>query len=152
MKHIWTVLCQKSSIDIDTNLLSLFDCIEELSLVIDRTKAPESNLVISAEFQLVSFWTVENPQQENELEIRGELLDPNGKILNKFENKFAIKKGILRFRNRTNFQGLPITAAGRYMIKIMQKKENKEEFEIVTELPLDINISYKLLDNPIIKS
>lgn len=151
MKHIWTVLCQKSSIDIETNLLSLFDCVEELGLVIDKTKAPEGNLVISTEFQLVSFWTVENPNQDNVLEIRGELLDPNGKILNKFENKFAIKKGILRFRNRTNIQGLPITETGRYIVRMMQKKEDKKEFEIVTELPLDINISYKLMDNPSIK-
>jgi hypothetical protein len=148
MKHIWTVLCQKSSIDNETNLLSLFNCVEELSLIIDKTKAPRGNLVIPIEFQLVSFWTVENSNKDNTLEMKGELIDSNGKILNKFENKFNIKKGISRFRNRTNFQGLPITEAGRYIIKMMQKNEDKKEFEIVTELPLDIKISYKLMDIP----
>lgn len=148
MKHIWTVLCQKSSIDIETNLLSLFNCVEELSLIIDKTKAPKGDLVIPIEFQLVSFWTVENSNKDNVLEMKGELIDPNGKTLNKFENKFNIKKGVLRFRNRTNFQGLPITEAGRYIIRMMQKNEGKKEFEIVTELPLDIKISYKLMDIP----
>jgi len=148
MKHIWTVLCQKSSIDIDTNLLSLFNCVEELDLVIDQTKAPKGDLVIPAEFQLVSFWTVEDPNKDNTLEMKIELLDPSGKSLNKFENKFKVKKGILRFRNRTNIQGLPITDPGRYIVRIMDKKEEKKEFEVVIELPLDIKISYKLLDIP----
>lgn len=148
MKHIWTVLCQKSSIDKETNLLSLFNCVEELSLIIDKTKAPKGDLVIPIEFQLVSFWTVENPGKDNVLEMRGELLDPSGKTLTKFENKFNIKKGVLRFRNRHNFQDLPITEVGRYIIRMMQKKEDKKEFETVIELPLDIKISYKLIDIP----
>ena len=148
MKHILTVLCQKSSIDNETNLLSLFNCVEELSLIIDKTKAPKGDLVIPIEFQLVSFWTVENPNKDNVLEMRGELLDPSEKTLTKFENKFNIKKGVLRFRNRHNFQGLPITEVGRYIIRMMQKKEYKKEFETVIELPLDIKISYKLMDIP----
>lgn len=149
MKHIWTVLCQKSSIDIETNLLSLFNCVEELSLVIDNAQSTVENLVIPADFQLVSFWTVENPNRDNVLEIRGELVDPQGKTLNTFENRFEIKKGILRFRNRSNIQGLPITAAGRYLFRMMQRTANG--FGIVSELPLDIKISYKIMDKPLSK-
>lgn len=146
MKHIWTVLCQKSSIDVETNLVSLFNCIEELDLVIDKIKAPSGNLVIPVEFQLVSFWTIENPNKDSLLEIKIELIDPVGKVLNGFENKYPIKKGILRFRNRTNIKGMPITNAGRYVIKIMQRAEGKKQFEDCAELPLDIKIAYKLID------
>lgn len=146
MNHIWTVLCQKSSIDYESNLLSMFNCVEELNLSIDNTKVVEKNLVIPAEFQLVSFWTVENPNQDNVLEIRGELLDPNGKILNQFENRFEIKRDVLRFRNRTNIQGLPVTEAGRYVFRIMQRKAGQDSFVTVADLPLDVKISYKLME------
>ena len=151
MQHIWTVLCQTSSIDIETNLLSIFNCVEELNLMIDKTKAPQGDLVVPTEFQLVSFWTIDNPNKDNELELRIEIVDPIGKVLNGFENKYPVKKGIVRFRNRTNIQGLPITEAGRYLVRIMQKEEGKKQFEISTELPLDVKIVYKLMDTPVAK-
>ena len=152
MNHIWTVLCQKSSIDIETNLLSLFNCVEELSIVIDDIKAAEKNIIIPVDFQLVSFWIIENPKQDNVLDIRGELLDPNGKVLNQFENRFEIKAGVLRFRNRTNLQGLPVTEAGRYQFRLRQKKAGKNDFEVMADIPLDVKISYKLLEKPAVKA
>ncbi len=142
MKHIWTVICQNSSIDKETNLLSMFDCIEELSLEINKIKSSKSNLSIPIKFDIVSFWIIENPEKENTLEIAIEILDPNKKLLHRLENKFDVKKGALRFRNRIHMQGLPITEAGRYIIKIMQK--NKKDLKTVTELPLDVKISYKI--------
>lgn len=148
MKHIWTILCQKSSIDFESNLLSLFNNAEELSLTIDKSKAPSDNLVVPIELQLVSYWTAEDANKENILDLRGELLDPENKTLTTFENKFEIKKGITRFRNRTNILSLPITKSGRYIFKMMQRKSGKSTFETVAELPLDVNISYKLLDIP----
>ena len=38
MKHIWSILCQNSSIDDKTKLLSIFSCIEELGVTIDKAK------------------------------------------------------------------------------------------------------------------
>jgi hypothetical protein len=148
MKHIWTILCQKSSIDFESNLLSLFNSAEELSLTIDKSRTSPDKLIIPVELQLVSYWTIENIDKENILDIRGELLDPENKTLTTFENKFEIKKGIVRFRNRTNILSLPITKSGRYIFKMMQRKSGKSTFETVAELPLDVNISYKLLDIP----
>lgn len=145
MKHIWSVLCQKSSIDVETNLLSLFSCVEELSLTLDSSEALKNNLVVPTEFQLVSFWAREKAEEESSLEVEGELIDAQGKVLNKFNNKFAIKKGVLRFRNRTNIQGLPITGPGRYLLRLKQKDE-QENWSVVTELPVDIKISYKLME------
>ena len=145
MKHIWSVLCEKSSIDFESNVLSLFNCIEELKLIVDKTKAPINNkLIIPTNFQIVSYWTMENCLRENLIEIKGEFVDPKGIILNEYKNSFKIKKGVKRFRNRTKMQGMSITESGRYYYKIWQKI--KDKFELVSELPLDINLSYKILD------
>lgn len=152
MKHIWTVLCQKSSIDVETNLLSMFSCVEELSLQLDKTKPTADKLVIPIDLQLVSFWAVEKPEQDNSLELEGELISPDGEVLNKFSNQFKIKAGILRFRNRTNVHGWPVQGEGRYWIKIKQKVAGAKDFSLITELPLDIKISYKLMEVPPLKA
>lgn len=145
MKHIWSIVCQQSVIDAENNLLSLFNCVEEMNLTVDRDKISEpEKIVIPAEFQLVSFWSVKDSSKDNELTVKGELVDPNNKILNTFNNTFIVKSGVTRFRNRTNIQGLPITTEGRYYVKVWQK-DLKEKFTLVAELPIDIKINYQIL-------
>lgn len=145
MKHIWSILCQNSSIDNESNLLSLFNCIEEISLEVDAAKAPKDNkIILPAEFQLVSFWIIDNEKEGNLLDLKVELIDPDKTILNQFGNIFPLKKGSLRFRNRINIQGLPITKAGRYTFKIYKKEQDKKDYEEISELPLDVKINYKM--------
>ncbi len=151
MKHIWSIICEKSSIDFETNLLSIFSCLEELKLVIDETQVSKTEkLIIPVNFQIVSFWSIENFSQDSSLEIKGELLDPQGTVLNEFQNTLQIKAGVKRFRNRTNVQGLPVTKSGRYYFRISQKDKNK--FIVVANLPLDIDLSYKLLENKVVQN
>ena len=150
MKHIWSIICEKSSIDFESNLLSLFNCVEEMKFVVDKTKMlPKGKLVIPVNFQIVSFWSIEDFNKENILDIKWEFSAPKEKVLNEFKNILKIKKGIKRFRNRTNVQGMPITESGRYYFRIWQKKNNK--FELVSELPIDVDLSYKILDNKDLK-
>lgn len=146
MKHIWTVLCQNTSIDVESNLLSLFNCVEEMALSIDKTKVGDGKLVVPVKLQLVSFWTINGSNQAHVLNVEGELIDPKGQILNKFNNIFNIKKEVKRFRNRTNIDGLPVTEPGEYTFRIKYKPENESKYQVVAEIPLNINISYKLMD------
>lgn len=146
MKHIWSVLCQKSSIDIDTNMMSLFNCLEELNVVIDRTGGAGEHVVIPVELQLVSFFSGENADSDGWLDLRVEIVDPTGRILNAFENRHEVKKGFLRFRNRANIQGLPVTTQGRYIFRLLRKADESRNFEVISELPLDVKLSYRIMD------
>jgi len=146
MNHIWSVLCEKSSIDTETNLLSLFSCIEELSVVVDKQKMEEKGgkVVIPANFQLVSFWTIDDKEKDHNLRNKVELLSPNGEVLNQFNKSFDIKAGATRFRNRANISGMPIVGEGRYYLKLYQVSDAGEN--LVAQLPVEIKISYKILD------
>ncbi len=146
MKNIWSIICEKSSIDAQTNLLSLFNCIEEVQLMIDRKKMSKNDkLVIPFNLQLISFWTIEDDTRENLAEIKIDLVDPKGEVLNEFSVGLKAKKGEKRLRSITNMQGIQITEGGRYYYRILQKKGTK--FEVASETPLDVNLSYKILDN-----
>jgi len=151
MKHIWSILCQKSVIDNETNLISLIDCLEELNLTMDINK--ESNQisekrVIPINFQIVSFWLIEN-NDVKKLEIKIELHDPENNKINEINNIFELKENYLRYRTRINVQGFPVTKSGRYLFKIYQIEQG-ETLKCVSELPLDVKINYKLqnLENP----
>lgn len=143
MKHIWSIICQNYSVDSKTNLLSIFNCVEELKIEIKKDQMPKIDpLVIPISFQMVSFWTIEDTNQKNVLDIKLEIIDPNGKLLNNFNKSFDIANGTLRFRNIINIQNIKITKEGRYMIKVFSKENDKKGFRVVAELPLDIKIEY----------
>ena len=146
MKHVWSILCQQSSIDQETNLISLFNAIEELNINLDKANALENNLLISVQLQLVSYWVREEALAEETLTVRTELVNPEGKVLNSFDNKLTIKAGVLRFRHRNNIQGLTISGPGRYYLRLVEIKDGKEI--LLAELPLDVKVSYKIMDLP----
>lgn len=147
MKHIWTVLCQNFSIDKETNLLSLFNCVEELTVKIDRTKITnidKSDIFINMNIQLVSFWSIENPEKDSVLRTKAELLDPEGKLINEFPREINVKRGPLRFRSIINIRGMKIKKEGRYILKMTHRGDNDRNFKTVAELPLDIKLLYTL--------
>ncbi len=146
MKHLWSIICQNSSIDFEKNLLSLFNCLEELNLVLDKDKIPRDNKVfVGIEFQLISFWEIDDNFKEHEVDMRVEFINPDKEVLNSFNNSFKIKSGVSRFRNRTNIKGLPIKGEGKYYLKVFQNI-NQEGEKLISNLPLDIKINYKIMD------
>ena len=147
MKHVWSIICQQSSIDFENNLLSLYGCIEELNLVVDKDKILQNEkMIIPTKILLVSFWSVADSSRDNNLDVKGEFIDPKGKVLNTFNNSFIVKSGAIRFRNRTNIQGIPVTGEGRYYLRVWQKNSHNQKFDLVAELPIDIKINYQLLE------
>ncbi len=142
MQHIWSILCQKSSIDFETNLVSLFECIEEVNLVFNGTKEANSEkIVVPVNWQLVNYWVVEEGN-EKELEIRIDFINPQGDVFNTFENKIDLQENIKRFRSRTNINGFEVTKSGRYKVIVNQKKGG--DYIQVAELPVDLNISFNI--------
>lgn len=149
MKHIWSIICEDSSIDFEKNSLSMFNCVEEIKLIVNQEDLKNKNdkkIVIPVKFQIISFWIIDDFNKDNNLDIKIELVDSNKKVISNFENTIKTKKGTKRFRNRTNVNGLPITSNGRYYFNIYQKENNK--FKLVSELPLDVEM---LKDNEINK-
>lgn len=143
MKHVWSILCEKTSIDSQSNLLSIFNCVEELTFTIDKTKLPPGDKITAPiELQLVNFWIVDDHEKDATLEVKAELFDPTGKNISHFENKFDIKKGTTKFRNKTIIQGLPISIPGRYILKVLKREAPDKTYVPVAELPYDVKITF----------
>lgn len=147
MQHIWSVLCQKSSIDFETNLVSLFECIEEVNMVFNGTQAASNEkMMIPVDWQLVNYWIVDNPLNEEVLEMKIDFINPEGEVFNTYKNKIETQKNMKRFRSRMNINGFEVTKSGRYNILVSYK--NGDDYAEVCKLPVDININFNINSNP----
>lgn len=132
MKHLWSLICEKSSIDFETNTVSIFNCIEELGIVTDKLVDQ-----IPLSFQILGLWELEG---EKNLALKIEVIDPNKNIINTLNANFPINGVYKRFRSRLNIQGMPVNKSGRYVIKISRKLEDVDKYKNESEIPLDLNI------------
>ncbi len=129
--HIWSVICQSSSIDRQNNSISLFNCIESINVKGEKTD------ILPINFNIVSCWTIDHPEKKNNLVFRIEIIDPEGKIIFKKDQEINTEIGWQRVRNVAEFSGLKINNPGRYLFKISQKET---DFKVVATLPVDVDI------------
>lgn len=141
MKNIWSVICEKSVIDKDTNSISLFNSLEELSINYSGEKKLKKTDVknIPILFEIVSLWFDESIKDDRKFEIVLEVLDPNNKITNKSVQECVMEKGKKRLRTIAKLNGLGITSNGLY--KIIIKYKYGKVIKIASEIPIDIEIN-----------
>lgn len=138
LRHIWTIICQKSSIDASSNLLSLFEVLEKIDINLDpRIQSYKEGqvLAIPFNFEIASFW---RKGKENKGEVRFRLLSPEGKELNVFPFEVVIPEELQASRVIVKISGLGFTTSGEYKVEVQQKIG--KEFKAVAEVPFDIVI------------
>lgn len=140
LRHIWTVICQKSSIDANSNLLNLFEILEKVDINLNPAiqSVPEGQvLAIPFNFDIVSYWRKgEGKQSKGEGKMR--LISPEGKQLNEFPFEISIPENLTASRVVAKVSGLSFTTTGEYTIEVLQKVG--KDFKVVAEVPFDIVI------------
>ncbi len=142
--HIWSVLCQRSIVDPQSNNVSIIDVFEALEVDINpvpNIKAqdnPEFNIPI--QYQVVSLWA-RTDAKTAEGQVRITLVSPDGKekILVDSELKFPSDKR--RMRSINQIQELPVNQNGVYhfIIELKQEAKFQKEADIPLEVKLNIN-------------
>jgi hypothetical protein len=152
IKFIWSVLCQSSSIDVDSNSVSIFNTVEEIKASFNSPKDDDlrkeiekelekPSLVIPVQLQIVTLLqkTAENTQINGEIEV--EFMNPEGKSIFKTSHPLTIPVDKKRLRDRMKINGLTITTGGEYSFKVRIKENRESAFEEFTTLPLDVMIN-----------
>jgi hypothetical protein len=135
ISHAWTVLCDRSIIDRDTNNISL-DVIEQVRVRVDSTPSPgEPTLVPQARVRIVSLW-----YRESETPERGTvfvaLRTPSGRQV---EQSFELNMDQKRVRSITELVGLHVDVSGIYKFIISLEQPGVERREVAV-VPLEIGI------------
>lgn len=140
MKHIWSILCKKSIIDADTNNITLSEALEEITFHIPIKQDLKFPANFNFDFEIVSFWTSAKPQGGEKFHMTLEFIDPDQKILNKFEQKIIFPENKKRLRTRIKTSIITVTKEGEYTLKIKAKEKASDKYKLFAEIPLAILI------------
>ena len=142
MKHIWSVVCKKSTIEQETNLISLFDSLEQLNVQTNGDKPAGVDVVnVPMENEVVSFWFRENVNQLEKYSIKIEIIDPDNRVLNTYDNIMEFPKGMRRIRARVKSIAIPVTKSGIYFYRVSFKKVDEKDFSEAVKIPVEVIIT-----------
>ena len=152
--HVWSVLCAKTLIDKDTNVISIIDVIEQFKLVAagieeispegTRHRDPsevDSAPVFPVSVEVVSMWVRRDSGQPASgvtrlrWEARGKEPRPLGGTMD-----VDLAGDFERMRTRVRINGLPASESGRYYFVVEFQQSGAADWVDVAKLPLDITI------------
>ncbi len=118
IKNSWTVACQRALIDRESNLLTIVDVLEELTLDADsKGQAPEFPAVAPLPFAVVSFWLREDPDTATEGIARVEIVGPNGEAIGQADGPINLRDHET-FRTIMRMAGFPVVGPGTHRIRV----------------------------------
>jgi hypothetical protein len=134
INHIWTVLCSRSIIDSETNNITLFEVLEQLTLA-GPPLARE--IAIPLHFEVVSLWSRARDDQPSRGRARLLLITPSGTVVKNQEYDIDLSV-YSRSRTRVRVIGLPVPEAGHHQFCVQLRVEEETEWRDVAKIPLQI--------------
>ena len=157
INHVWSVACKESVIDRDTNLVSIFNVVEELNIhkISDVDKIPEQidqnrpeqgqpETTISLGFEIISLWVRSQVEVPGRGIARVYFISPDGKELNHLEMNIDLTTHE-RLRTRARFiMNMGALQSGIHHIKVKFKLQEAKSFREVAVIPIKVNFVDKL--------
>ncbi len=138
IKYIRTILCTKSIVDAATGGMSLIELVEGMTVQIKEPllEGTPSNFPIG--FDLVSFWKREKGEEDRKVDIKLDIIDPKGTMLNSFDASFDFPTDKLNMRFVLKVFGFAVTVAGTYLLRLSYKEQNETEHRLAEEIPYTV--------------
>lgn len=108
------LVCRKASVEGATNVLSVFEVLEQLTIPLDAPLAPGAMNVIPFEFDVVTLWERADAALGERLDARFRLVGPQGQELVGTSTLAVDLTGYLRARTIANIGGWPYAGPGVY--------------------------------------
>jgi hypothetical protein len=134
IKHGWSVICQASIVDKDTNLFSIINVIEGVAIQGEQS----ADKIFPLPIQVASFWYRENNDIPAKGQARNRFISPSGEIIKEQEMEIDLET-YERFRWRSNFVGLNfLDGSGIYTVAVSYRSGESEEWTDVASVPLKV--------------
>lgn len=143
IKHIWSVVCEKSIINQDDNNISIINVLEEINSTItskDQDPLKSQKINLPFDFEVINYW-IKNVNKEVEFEIKTAIFDPTNNELSSVVNKTVFPSDKNKLRSRLKIHGLSVTKNGEYEIKISFKTKSDKDFKLIAELPFQVKVT-----------
>ena len=148
-RHVWSVLCAKSSIDKDENQVSLLSVAEKLILYVEpgtqdevesqarAAKKKKQMQLVPANLHFVSWWVRSDYETAEQFTVRFRLDLPDGRMLPQRTVEVDLVEGT-GGRIRWKLETIPFVGAGLYWISVQSKRETHWRTE--SKVPLEVAI------------
>lgn len=144
MQCIFATLCRGTSVDRQSNNLSIFNVIEQITLTPPKN-AQKSELekikVVPVEYQLVTFWKAIGGLMPKTLDIQIDFIDPVGDITQSGSHAIKLDEPKGRLRTIMEIKALKVTQPGDYTVVIKAKIPGQDEFLEYSRFPLELKIN-----------
>jgi hypothetical protein len=147
-EHTWTVLCGKRLVDPETDVMSLIDITESLTVpgLADKIKNAleegKRGVLVEIPMQIVSFWFRSN-KEEAPLQARFVLYDPAGERLLEQPVEMQWGQETSAIRLFVNLPKFPATSLGFYRIVVenLRASEDEPHWSTVATVPFFLDAS-----------
>src|SRR3989338_1372313 len=116
INHLWSIACSRTSVDRESNNISLFEVLEQLTLSGGPIQ-PGKKGVVPILFEIVSLWTKEHENETIKGRGRTVLVAPSGAELPLLEFDIDLSNH-QRLRTINRITGLPIGEEGKHYFRI----------------------------------
>lgn len=131
IRPVWSVLCQSASFDVQTNNVSLFNILEQITVFGE----PSASKAAIIQAELVSLWARENIETPTTGQMRVYYIDPNGNHAVPLSLEINLSQANYH-RTRINMSGFPIIAKGEYNFYIEYQVQGDEQWKLAAKIPL----------------
>lgn len=133
--HVWSVLCQRTIVNADTNNPTLIEAIELISLPAPQIPEGTQAVVVPFEAELISLWVREDIAEGEALQGRVSIALPNGVATNPMPFEIDLRENH-RLYTRVKFSVLPIVAPGYCWFVV--ELERDDEWREAARVPVEI--------------
>jgi hypothetical protein len=132
IRHVWSVLCSESVIDIGTNNVSLHSVVERLTVA----GAPDPERKLRINLDIVSLWERLPDEEPLRGNARVALLTPTREVLGATEFGVDLESADT-CRSRVHYLDLPLPVEGRYVFEVAVQ-DGAGAWRPMSEVPLRI--------------
>ena len=150
IKPVWALVCSSTSTDQNTNQVSIFNVIEEVTIGISGPRPADvfkNGVVVPLANELIALLQrADTSTKEIINECVVDVLDPFGISIGHVELPVKIEKDKQRSRINVKFNGFKVTSSGEYLYKISVKNTAGKLEEIIS-VPVHMKLSEPLAPN-----
>jgi hypothetical protein len=134
VRHAWSVLCDRTFIDQDTNNISV-DAIEQLNFPVPNIPAGARGVLLPYAVELVSLWYRLPDEKPMKQRARLRFEDPSHQAIGTIEMQVDLTSHT-RYRTRARMPVVPVTGPGHYWFVVEQ--ERGSGWREVARVPLEV--------------
>lgn len=139
MEHLWTIPCQVSTVDQETNGLTLVQILENIQLQVPDFEPDRKEIVqLIMPMHVVTMWQRSQAETEETGEARVTFVSPSGAVLVDQAYEVPLVTSV-RYRYTIRFPSIPFDIPGTYSFNIYRKTPNGQMRKISeTQLPISV--------------